>query len=136
MRGLSHDLRVAGVLLGVVLLAGCATDAPVREGGVAFKKDVPLQASKSMGRIEAVREVSMVDKAQPYRRGVERNAAADGLSQTMIGMLSPKQVGVELLVRLDNGADMTVVQAADVAFRPGDRVRVMRGHDGAPRVTY
>ena len=54
----------------------------------------------------------------------------------MVGMLSPKQVGMELLVRLDNGEDMTVVQAADVAFRPGDRVRVMRGHDGSTRVTY
>jgi len=89
-----------------------------------------------MGRVEAVREVAMVDKAQPYRRSVERNAATDGLSQTMIGMLSPKHMGLEVFVRLDNGADVTVVQAADVAFRPGDRVRVMQGHDGATRVTY
>jgi outer membrane lipoprotein SlyB len=136
MRGLSGDLRLAGVLLCVALLAGCATDVPVRDGLVAVKKDTPVQASIGMGRVEAVREVAMVGKAQPYRRSVERNAAADGLSQTMIGMLSPKHMGLEVFVRLDNGADVTVVQAADVAFRPGDRVRVMQGHDGATRVTY
>lgn len=139
MRSLSGDLRLAGVLVCVTLLAGCATDAPVRERAVAPKKDVPaVQASKGigMGRVEAVREVAMVDTAQPYRRGVERNMAADGLSQTMIGMLSPKSMGVEVFVRLDSGADVTVVQAADVAFRPGDRVRVMQGRDGATRVTY
>lgn len=138
MRGLRGDLRLAGVLSCVALLAGCATDAPVREGAVVVKKDVPVQASNGigMGRVEAVREVAMVDKAQPYRRSVERSAAADGLSQTMIGMLSPKQMGLEVFVRLDSGADVTVVQAADIAFRPGDRVRVMQGHDGATRVTY
>lgn len=138
MRYLSCDLRVVVVLLGVVLLAGCATDAPVRDGRAVVKKDVPQQASKgiTMGRVEAVREVTMVDKAQPYRQRAERNGAADSLAQTMIGTLSPKHTGLELLVRLDGGADMTVVQAADVAFRPGDRVRVMQGHDGATRVTY
>jgi len=138
MRYLSCDLRVVVVLLGVALLVGCATDAPVRDERVVVKKDVPQQASKgiTMGRVEAVREVTMVDKAQPYRQRAERNGAADSLAQTMIGTLSPKHTGLELLVRLDGGADMTVVQAADVAFRPGDRVRVMQGHDGAPRVTY
>lgn len=138
MRGLNGDLRLVGVLFCVALLAGCAAGAPVREGSVTVKKDVPVQATKGigMGRVESVREVAMVDKAQPYRRSVERNAAMDGLSQTMIGMLSPKQMGLEVFVRLDNGADVTVVQAADVAFRPGDRVRVMQGHDGAARVTY
>jgi outer membrane lipoprotein SlyB len=126
------------VLFFMALLAGCATEAPVRDGQVALKKGAPVQALKgvSMGRVEAVREVMMLDKTRPYQRGVERNAPADGLSQTMIGMLSPKQVGMELLVRLDNGEDMTVVQATDVAFRPGDRVRVMQGHDGSTRVTY
>jgi len=134
MRGLSGDLRLAGVLFCVTLLAGCATDAPVRDGRVAVKPGVPVQANKgiSMGRVETVREVTLVDRKQPYAR----NAATDGLSQTMIGMLSPKQTGLELFVRLDSGADVTVVQAADVAFRPGDRVRVMQGHDGATRVTY
>ena len=135
---LSCGRRVAGVLFCALLLAGCATDAPVRDGRIAVKKDAPLPSIKgvTMGRVEAVREVTMVDKAQPSKRNVERNAASDGLAQTMVGMLSPKQVGMELLVRLDSGEDMTVVQAADVAFRPGDRVRVMRGHDGSTRVTY
>jgi len=136
MRSLSGEVRFTGVIVCMALLAGCATDAPVRGGRAEVKKDVSVQTSKGMGRVETVREVTMLGKAQSYRPGVERNAATDGLSQTMIGMLSPKQTGLELFVRLDNGADVTVVQAADVAFRPGDRVRVMQGHDGATRVTY
>ncbi len=138
MRFVSCDFRAAGVLLCLSLLAGCATEAPVRDEQAVVKKDVPAQASKSvnMGRVEAVREVTMMDKKQPYARSAGGKASAEGLTQTMVGMLSPRQEGIELIVRLDSGADVTVVQATDVAFRPGDRVRVMQSHDGATRVTY
>lgn len=138
MRFVNIDFRVAGVLLCLSWLAGCATETPRRDGQVVVKKDVTVQETKSvnMGRIKAVREVTMMDKKQPYARSVGGKAATDSLTQTMVGMLSPKQEGIELVVRLDNGDSMTVVQAADVAFRTGDRVRVLQSHDGAIRVTY
>ncbi|MDD2893998.1 MAG: hypothetical protein PHF20_08745 [Halothiobacillaceae bacterium] len=138
MRFVSIDFRVAGVLLCLSWLAGCATETPLRGGQVVVKKDVTVQETKSvnMGRVKAVREVTMMDKKQPYARSVGGKVVADGLTQTMVGMLSPRQEGIELVVNLDNGESLTVVQAADVAFRPGDRVRVLQGHDGALRVTY
>jgi outer membrane lipoprotein SlyB len=47
-----------------------------------------------------------------------------------------RQDGLEITVRLDSGRTIAVVQAADVQFRPGDRVRVLYGRDGTTRVTY
>lgn len=140
MRCLSCDLRKMGLVFALALLAGCAVDAPPRDGA---KKDSFKQPSSQLtnkgtrfGRVEAVRHVMVNDAKQPYERGAGSKASSEGLAQTMTAMLAPKPVGVELVVRLDDGADITVVQAADVAFRAGDRVRVMRGADGAPRVTY
>ncbi len=46
-----------------------------------------------------------------------------------------KQDGLEIQVRLDNGTTISVVQAADQTFAPGDRVRVLRGSGGVTRVT-
>ncbi|HSH71096.1 MAG TPA: hypothetical protein VK997_14340 [Deferrisomatales bacterium] len=42
--------------------------------------------------------------------------------------------GLELLVELDGGEVLSVVQEADQAFAPGDRVRVLKGSDGTIRV--
>ncbi|HES76696.1 MAG TPA: hypothetical protein ENO09_06790 [bacterium] len=139
MRFFSCDFRAVSMVLAVALLAGCATDAPVREDHrAAVVKDLPMPFSQSvnMGRVDAVREVTMADKRRVTGRSVNGNTASGGLAQTMTGVLSPQQAGLELVVRLDNGTAMTVVQAADVAFRKGDRVRVMQSHDGATRVTY
>ena len=43
--------------------------------------------------------------------------------------------GVEITVHLDTGKYIAVVQGADEAFRPGDRVRVLTGR-GTTRVTH
>lgn len=43
------------------------------------------------------------------------------------------QQGVEVVVMLDNGSTMAVVQGADMIFRPGQRVRVQIGQ-GTTRV--
>jgi len=42
---------------------------------------------------------------------------------------------VEVTVQLDNGQYVSIVQEADEAFRPGDRVRILSGR-GATRVTH
>ena len=44
--------------------------------------------------------------------------------------------GVEVTVLLDSGKYIAVVQEADDAFRPGDRVRVLTGRGGSTRVTH
>ena len=46
-----------------------------------------------------------------------------------------RQPGLEITVKLDNGRMVAITQAADVGFRPGDRVRVLS--DGyTSRVTH
>jgi outer membrane lipoprotein SlyB len=46
-----------------------------------------------------------------------------------------RQKGVEITVNLDSGRMIAIVRAADEAFRPGDRVRILSG-DGTTRVTH
>lgn len=45
-----------------------------------------------------------------------------------------RQDGLQITVDLDRGATIAVVQAADVTFTPGERVKVLRRGDGAARV--
>ena len=45
-----------------------------------------------------------------------------------------KQNGLEITVELENGQQLSIVQAADQQFSPGERVRVLRGSDGSARV--
>jgi outer membrane lipoprotein SlyB len=47
-----------------------------------------------------------------------------------------RQPGLEITVRLDSGRMLAVTQAADMAFAPGERVRVLTGPDGTTRVAY
>ncbi|MFW6020697.1 MAG: glycine zipper 2TM domain-containing protein [Guyparkeria sp.] len=58
--------------------------------------------------------------------GVAGSAAEEGLT---------RQPGYEITVRLDNGRTVSIVQAADVSFQPGERVRVIEARDGTTRVT-
>lgn len=62
--------------------------------------------------------------------GALAGAAGGGLAGQTIG----NQQGVEVTVSLDNGANIVVVQGADMAFSPGQRVRVTKG-GGATRVS-
>lgn len=48
-----------------------------------------------------------------------------------------EQEGFEITVRLDDGSGtIAVVQAQDIAFTPGDRVRVLFGRGGRARVRH
>ena len=45
-----------------------------------------------------------------------------------------RQDALQITIDLDRGETIAVVQAADVAFAPGERVKVLRRGDGAARV--
>ena len=62
--------------------------------------------------------------------GALAGAAAGGAAGQAVG----NQDGVEVTVALDNGKTVVVVQGADMAFSPGQRVRVTQG-DGKTRVS-
>lgn len=59
--------------------------------------------------------------------GLAGAAAEEGLT---------RQPGLEITVRLDSGRVLSVTQAADVMYSPGERVRVLTGVDGTSRVVY
>lgn len=42
---------------------------------------------------------------------------------------------LEITVKVDNAGEIAIVQADDVVFTPGDRVRVLLGRDGSARVS-
>jgi len=68
--------------------------------------------------------------------GGTAGAVAGGLAGAAVEEEVTKKDGLEISVMLDNGNSVVVVQEADVAFRIGDRVRVLSGPDGTARVTY
>ncbi len=142
MYALRPDFQGAALFAVLALLAGCATDAPLRDGSSSLRSSQSpqsLQANNRVGfgRVEAVRDVNIQDtRPLPKKYSAVGEGAPPSLAQATTGMPSPRQKRMELQVRLDNGEGVTVVQAAEIAFRPGDRVRVMQGHDGSRRVIY
>jgi outer membrane lipoprotein SlyB len=46
-----------------------------------------------------------------------------------------KKDGLEIIVRLDGGKVVSVVQEADVPFQAGENVRILTGPDGTARVS-
>ena len=74
--------------------------------------------------------------------GAGRTLAAivGGVAGAFAGQATEKGVTTkaasEILVTLDNGETVSVVQESDVIFSAGERVRVLRGTDGTSRVTY
>lgn len=67
--------------------------------------------------------------------GAVGGAILGGILGSNIEHSANERPGVEITVLLDNGRYISVVQEADEAFRPGDRVRVLSGR-GVTRVTH
>jgi outer membrane lipoprotein SlyB len=142
----------AGLL--VVMVAGCAS--PGLGGGTYSREQARREQTVRMGVVESVRDV----KLEGTRSGVGPAAGAvvGGVAgstvgggrgaaiATVLGAVAggvagqaaeqgfTAKRGVEVTVRLDNGQMVAIMQDADEAFRPGDRVRILS--DGATsRVT-
>ncbi|MEW6764379.1 MAG: glycine zipper 2TM domain-containing protein [Pseudomonadota bacterium] len=144
------------LIVALAALSGCASSL----SGAAYSRDQARVAQEvEYGRVEAVRVVAI--EGTKSNIGTGAGAIAGGVAGANIGSGSTtrtvgalagaivggmagaaaeegltRQDGLEITVRLDSGRVIAVVQAADVVFRPGDRVRVLHGHDGTTRVTY
>jgi outer membrane lipoprotein SlyB len=149
------SLKNVGVLLAAaVLAAACAYPAgsrdyrgyevmgeqSVRFGVVETVRDVRLHAGESgvgtvggaaLGGIAG----SNVGGGTGQVAGAIGGAILGGILGSNIERSANERPGVEVTVQLDNGQYISVVQQADEAFRPGDRVRVLSGR-GATRVTH
>ena len=138
----------------VTVVSGCAS--PGLGGGAYSREQARREQTVRMGVVESVREV----KLEGTRTGVGpgagavaggiagssighgRGAALGALAGAVVGGIAGQAAeqgltakrGVEVTVKLDNGQMVAIMQEADEAFRPGDRVRILS--DGATsRVT-
>jgi outer membrane lipoprotein SlyB len=140
----------------VAVLSGCASSL---SGGAYSRDQARVAQEVEYGRVEAVRVVAIEGTksnigtgAGAIAGGVAGAGIGSGSTTRTVGALAgaiiggmagaaveegiTRQDGLEITVRLDSGRTIAVVQAADVRFRPGDRVRVLYGRNGTTRVTY
>ncbi|MEY2632250.1 MAG: hypothetical protein RIR00_904 [Pseudomonadota bacterium] len=142
-------------LLAVLTLAGCASS---RSGDVYSREQTRREMSVRMGVIESVREVQMegtksgvgstagavvggvagsnIGGGKGQIVGAVVGAVLGGLAGHGIEDATNKKQAMELTIKLDSGQVIAIVQEGDpMAFRTGDRVRVLSG-SGETRVTH
>lgn len=140
-------------LITVLGLSGCASSL----SGSAYSRDqARSEMTVRMGVVESVRQVQIEGTKSPVGSiaggviggvagrnigggsgsivGSVVGAVAGGVAGSAIEEGVTRQTGLEITVKLDNGQYIAVTQAADEAFQPGERVRVLSGR-GATRVT-
>jgi outer membrane lipoprotein SlyB len=133
---------IAGALATV--LTGCA---PGLGGGTYSRDQARREQSVRMGHVESVREVRLEGTRTAV--GPAAGAVVGGIAGSTVGSGRGSAVaavlgavaggvagqaaeqgvtgrrGVEVTVKLDNGQMVAIMQEADEAFRPGDRVRIL-----------
>jgi len=135
------------------LMAGCASS---RSGEVYSRDQARMAHTVEMGVVEQVKPVTIegtksgagavgggvaggvLGSTIGSGRGSTIAAVGGALVGAAAGALAEEQLtkadGLEILVKLDSGRLVAVVQEADVAFAPGDHVQVLTGTDGTIRV--
>jgi outer membrane lipoprotein SlyB len=147
-------LRATGVIFLAALLAACASS----NSGDVYTRDQTRQVQTvKMGVVESVRQVKIEGTKTPIGAGA--GAAVGGIAGSSVGGGKGSAIaavvgavaggvagaaaeegitrkdGVEVTVRLDSGAIIAIVQEADEAFAPGEKVRILEG-GGVTRVTH
>jgi outer membrane lipoprotein SlyB len=156
MVNLSNRLLWTGfALLWAALLAGCVGS---KAGDVYSRDQARTEQSVRLGTIESVREVQIEGTksgigavAGGVTGGIAASTIGHGTGSAVaaaVGAIAgglagaaaeegiTKNSGLELVVKLDNGQTLAVVQAVDAntTFQPGDRVRLLSGQ-GVTRVS-
>ena len=151
---MNKRIKVTVAVLAVAALAGCAQGL----GGGSYTRDeARREQNVRMGIVESVRPVqiegtrsgvgpaagAVVGGVAGSTVGGGRGAAvatvlgavAGGVAGQAIEQGTTRTNGVEVTVKLNSGALVAIVQAADETFKPGDRVRILS--DGTTsRVTH
>ncbi|MBI5753185.1 MAG: glycine zipper 2TM domain-containing protein [Hydrogenophilales bacterium] len=151
---ISTKLGLAAVLFASIFLAGCPAST---SGGAYSREQARTPQDVQMGVVESVREVqiegtktpigpaagavvggvagSSVGRGKGSTIGAVVGAVAGGVAGAAIEEGITRTKGLEITVKLDSGRLMAITQAADEAFRPGERVRVLTG-GGVTRITH
>ncbi len=148
-------LGLLGLVLLIFSIQGCA---PSASGKVYTREQARQGMQVFYGTVKQVSEVSI--EGTPSGLGaLGGGAVGAGLGQTLgagsgrtlstiiggvagvlAGQATEKGVttkaALEIMVELDNGELLSVVQENDVIFSAGERVRVLLEADGTRRVTY
>ncbi len=151
---MNNQLKVVAVTLLVLVTAGCAQGL----GGGSYTRDeARREQNVRMGIVESVRPVqiegtrsgigpaagAVVGGIAGSTVGGGRGSAVAAVLGSVAGGVAGQAVeqgatrtnGVEVTVKLNNGALVAIVQAADETFKAGDRVRILS--DGkTSRVTH
>ncbi len=149
------SFRLVLTLCALAMSSGCATYSAsgssypryetrtaydVEYGEVVATRSVEIEGDASIigvwGGSEVGRAVGSTVGDGDTRR-VAR--AVGGVAGAVAGEAIEKKItaedGLEITVRLDSSDTIAVVQAQDVLFAPGDRVRVVFGPRGSTHVT-
>ena len=138
-------VRMAVLMAVVMLSAGCATTGEVVRPGEQTQREQIVRA----GVVENVREVTIENTRPNTGAGSAIGAVVGGVVGSQVGQgrgsivssvigavlgglagqaaeqHGGRQAGLEIAIKLDDGRAISIVQAADEPFRPGDRVRVI-----------
>lgn len=146
---------VAAILASGLVLGGCASSM---SGDVYTRQQAREAQDVRLGYVESVRNIliegtksgvgtvggaalggvagSGIGKGRGQVAGAVGGAILGGLAGSAIEESATRQPGLEITVRLEGGRMISVVQAANESFYPGDRVRVMTSYDGTTRVAH
>jgi outer membrane lipoprotein SlyB len=142
------------VALISVFLVACASS---NSGNVYKRDDARKVQTVKTGVVESVRTVKLEGTKSPIGTlaggaiggiagssiGGGRGSAIAAVLGAVVGGLAgsaaeegiTRKDGLEITVKLDGGAMIAIVQEADEAFQPGDKVRIVENADTS-RVTH
>ncbi|HKL83155.1 MAG TPA: glycine zipper 2TM domain-containing protein [Desulfobacter sp.] len=152
--GSGIKLIVCIMAAAMMTMAGCASSSSnvytheqtmqaqtVDTGTVESVKSIIIQASNPPVAGGAIGGVTGGVLGSTIGHGHGRDLATIGgaLAGAAIGAVIEQEAGTkngfEIVVNLDSGRTIVVVQEADVPMFPGDRVRVLTAPDGTTRVS-
>lgn len=150
---MSNTICGALALVILSLLCACATPSSgqiysrneartawtVVQGRVSDVKPVQIEGNKSvLGTAGGGYVGYELGRTLGSGQGRDLAGAVGAVAGAATGQVVEERVtrqnGLQITIDLDRGESIAVVQAADVAFAPGERVKVLRRGDGAARV--
>ena len=151
---MATPFRILTLLCLAAFLGACASS---NSGGAYTRGQTRQVQTVKMGTVESVRLVKIEGTGSPVGTGagaviggVAGNSMGGGRGRAITTVLGAvvggvagaaaeegitRKDGFEIMVQLDKGDMIAIVQEADEEFQPGDRVRVLEG-GGVTRVTH
>lgn len=149
-----HYLKITCLVFATFILAACASS---NSGSVYKREDARKVQTVKTGVVESVRQVKLEGTKSPV--GTVAGGAIGGIAGSSVGggrgsaiaavigavagglagsaaeEVITRKDGIEITVKLDGGGLIAIVQEADEAFSPGEKVRIVENGETS-RVTH